>query len=135
MELTTRPLIGEISEADAQKMVAAYGADAKGVSKSVWFGLDQIDQLTTLLKAESLIGAGTDGLRVYFAQYTQDTLNGMDPSNEGKNTVVFVSTRKAVDENNKEFHEDYFEGLQLPIHAIPENRGELCQPQCAGTKL
>ncbi|AYL96222.1 hypothetical protein [Mucilaginibacter celer] len=145
MILLPTPPIGEISQADAQEMVTAYNAAQNGLTKSVWFGLDQIEELVKRLKDEQAAGFGTDGLRVYFARYTENTIPEGQRQFIGKNTVVLVSTKKVKGENGIEFHEDYFDGIEPNQKKVektisskdspPENRGELCQPQCNGTKL
>lgn len=123
---------GEISKEEAKVMIEAYGADARtagaGKTKCVWFSLEQMDKIVTLLKAEKLLGMGTDGLRVYFGKYVK---NDKVPEDlVGKETVIFVSTK---DDNG--VHKDYFEHLELPSPIRPENRGELCQPNCDGVTL
>ncbi|RWY50085.1 hypothetical protein [Mucilaginibacter gilvus] len=152
MDLTQRALIGAITEDDARKMVTAYDSIGNKVTRAVWFGLEQLDQMVTLVKSESMLGSGADGIRIYFAQYTKDTLNGMPAEYEGKNTVIFVSTRAVArtpteEDPSKTYHEDYFDGLKFPSFeeradapieikvADPENRGELCQPRCQGVTL
>jgi hypothetical protein len=129
------PERGPLTKQAAEEMVKAYSArsaeknPAEKNTKCVWFSLEQMDRILTLLKAEKLSGKGTDGLRVYFAQYTEKTAGG-DKHLIGKNTVVFVSTRA-----DGKMHQDYFDNLKLASYMLPENRGELCQPHCTGTEL
>lgn len=123
---------GEISKDEAQQMIKAYGADqiiaGTRKTKCVWFSLEQMEKIVTLLKAEKLLGMGTDGLRVYFGKYVK---NDKVPEDlVGKETVIFVSTK-----NDNGVHKDYFEHLELPVPMNPENRGELCQPNCEGVEL
>ena len=136
-QFTSRPLSGEITQAEAIEMVTAYGADKNKVTKAVWFGLEQMDKIVTLLKAEKLLGRGTDGVRLYFGKYTADTIGNQPADYIGRNTILYVSTYEAVDEQNEKYHQDYFDGLELPLHSkmAPENRGELCQPHCKGATM
>ncbi|MBD1362389.1 hypothetical protein IDJ77_01085 [Mucilaginibacter sp. ZT4R22] len=155
MEFTKRPLIGEISQADAQKMVAAFPSPANdpNYTKSVWFSLEQMDQLVTLLKSEKLMGAETDGVRIYFARYVDGLVPPPPAEYKDRNTVIFVSTKavgraQTADNQETTFHEDYFTGLSFPAPneaggdgsikmktSGAENRGELCQPRCQGVTL
>lgn len=139
LSTTSRALIGEISQSDASTMVKAYGA-LPTETKSVWFSLEQIDQMVTLLKSEKLLNCGTDGLRIYFGTYTEDTLGEDEPASYiGMDTLVLVSTRSVVNSAGVTlYHEDYFDHLQMSTDkpgATPENRGELCQPNCSGATL
>lgn len=121
---------GSITEAEAREMVHAYTIENPGNTKCVWFSLAQIDKIHTYLKEEEKAGMGTDGLRVYFGQYTKNILE-LPAENDliGRNTVIFVSTKLDPDG----FHEDYFNRLDNSDSA--QNRGELCLPNCGGTKL
>ncbi len=111
----------------------------------VWFNLEQINNMVARLNLEKLFGYKTDGIRVYFGRYTERTVPKDHPEYIGRDTVLFVSTKKQVykDEQDKEhfYHLDYFEHL-IPgdpdkFMMDPENRGELCEPRssCIGSQF
>ena len=138
LKLVDKALIGEISQDDASKMVYAYNnTDSPKNTKSVWFSLEQMDQLVTLLKAEKLVGLDTDGVRIYSGTYTDETIGAQPKAYLGRDTVIFVSTKAFRDTDTGEvlYHEDYFEHLELPKYGNPENNGELCPSHCDGTTL
>jgi hypothetical protein len=112
---------GEISVKEAHEMVKAFDAANPGKTKSVWFSLQRIESMLTLLYQESLRGAGTNGIRLYFGQYPED----YDQPKEwaGKNTVIFVSTYL-----KDKMNVDYFKHLPVPPPMFPENKGEICPP-------
>jgi hypothetical protein len=136
-EIVLKPLNGEIPPEIARQMIDAYQSDATEKTRAVWFGLDQMNHIMDFLKAEEKAGMGTDGLRVYFGKYVQGTMKDVDPTYLGRNTVIFVSTKFAgydPDDPKIKIHEDYFEH-KASFTMIPENRGEICQPRCRGTKM
>ncbi|RZL45099.1 MULTISPECIES: hypothetical protein [Pedobacter] len=114
----------------AQEMVNAYtreaSKDPKSYTKAIWFSAAQI------LEMAKTIGDGKhDGLRIYNAQYTADSIDGLPKEYEGRNTVLLVPTFAAGQTNQlgdpTEEHEDDLDDIG--------NRGELCPSICGGTGL
>lgn len=105
----------------ARAMVKAYANEgAKNTisyTKAVWFPVDQI-----LSIAEKLKENNSDGLRIYFAQYTPDALESLPKAYDGRNTVLMVPTNNVDGE-----HKDDTDNI--------ENRGKLCPDVCDGTEL
>ncbi|MEX8547656.1 MAG: hypothetical protein V5804_08650 [Mucilaginibacter sp.] len=151
---TKTTLTGAISEEHAKEMIKAAADDAAARSKPqipngdkepithcVWFSLEQINKMVAILNLEKFFGCKTDGVRVYFAKYTENTAPEKSKKQYiGRDTVVFVSTKKHDDGVS---HIDYFDHL-LPESTnedkhemLPENRGELCEPKsaCIGSQF
>ncbi|PWS32079.1 hypothetical protein [Pedobacter paludis] len=118
---------GTIPVEVARQMVDAYTqyskeCPAEAYTKAVWFPLEQIERIYNSLKERN-----SDGLRVYFGQYTKEAAAGLPDYYIGRNTVIFVPTTKA-------------KGYGDPIHdddlgTDPENKGEICPQACDGTAL
>lgn len=111
----------------AQQMVDAYAKEASesaSYSKAVWFPSEQIINL-----AKTLTDGKHDGLRIYFGQYTPDSLDGLPKDYLGRNTVLLVPTLSAdaTGYGNAEAHEDDLTDI--------ENKGTLCPDSCEGTGL
>jgi hypothetical protein len=108
----------------AQAMVNAYTDEArefpKSYTKAVWFPAEQILEM-----AKSMIEGKYDGLRLYFAQYTDVLPEGVKSGYEGKNTVLLVPTLPCT--SNDDEHEDDLDNI--------ENRGQGCPESCEGTQL
>lgn len=125
IEERSKPIKKEI----ATEMVNAYAKEAKGkpsYTKAAWFPAEQIIQI-----AETLKDGKHDGLRIYLAQYTVDSLDGLPKEYLGRNTVLLVPTLAA----------DLTGGLGDPTDGqtddtgLIENRGDLCPSMCSGTEL
>ncbi len=116
-ELKPLPISKEI----AKQMVKAYAVEGlkspKSYTKAVWFSVDQI-----LAMAEKLKESKADGLRIYFAKYTEAASKESTEDYNGRNTVLLVPTN-SVDGD----HEDDTDQI--------ENRGRLCPDMCGGTAL
>ncbi|TCD12693.1 hypothetical protein EZ449_01220 [Pedobacter frigidisoli] len=114
----------------AKDMVSAYASEAskypKSYTKAVWFPADQILEI-----AKTLSDGKHDGLRIYFGQYTAESLDGLPKEFEGRNTALLVPTYAAGFKNSlgdpTEEHEDDIDDIG--------NRGELCPSMCAGAVL
>ncbi|RDC57183.1 hypothetical protein DU508_08320 [Pedobacter chinensis] len=114
----------------AQEMVNAYAKEAskdpKSYTKAVWFPAEQILEI-----AKKLSDGKHDGLRIYFAQYTKDSLDGLPQEHEGRNTVLLVPTFAAGQTNKlgdlTEEHKDDTDDI--------ENRGNVCPHRCEGVEL
>ena len=114
----------------AQEMVKAYGNEAskdpKSYTKAIWFPAEQILEM-----AKTIADGKHDGLRIYFAQYTENSLDDLPKDHLGRNTVLLVPTFAAGQINqqgNKTVnHEDDTESI--------ENRGDLCPSVCDGTEF
>lgn len=108
----------------AQAMVDAYAVQARkfpeSFTKAVWFPADQILEI-----AKSMSEGKYDGLRVYFAQYTDALPDGVKSGNVGKNTLLLVPTILNV--GNGEDHKDDPGNIG--------NRGQGCPDMCEGTSL
>lgn len=99
---------------------------------SVWFSLQQLNDITNLLNAEQAFSeqntpnAVTDGIRIYFANY-----GDAPPENHKnymkKNTLVLISTHSVEDRPEK--HKDYFQNIVPQLRSEPLNRGGLCPPE------
>ena len=99
-------------------------------TRSVWFNLDTLDNLVTLLKAERIAmqkgdtakkDSVADGVRIYFGRYKKDG------QRKERNTVIFVSTYWV--EKGK-FHQDYLN--KVLKRSEPINNGELSPPNTLG---
>ncbi|NTE04758.1 hypothetical protein G6M26_10670 [Agrobacterium tumefaciens] len=115
----------------AQKMVNAYSEEAarlnsKSYTKAVWFPAEQI-----LAMAKKISEGKHDGLRIYFAKYLSESLEGLSEDHLGRNTVLLVPTYAAGETNTRgevtKAHEDDIDDI--------ENRGELCPTMCDGVEL
>ena len=108
----------------AQAMVNAYTEEArnfpKSYTKAVWFPAEQILEM-----AKSMSEGKYDGLRIYFGQYTPDSLEGLPKTYEGRNTLLLVPTLPSI--SNDDEHRDDLDDI--------ENRGEMCPEVCNGTCL
>ena len=124
---------------EAKEMVNNYintiGRDGNGQLQntvSVWFSLEQLNDITNLLNAEQeessqqTPNAVTDGLRIYFANYGDAPPTGHE-NYAGKNTVVLISTHSV--EGRPEKHKDYFQNITQEVRTEPINRGGLCPPE------
>jgi hypothetical protein len=102
----------------------------KDVTRSVWFDIKQIHRIDSLLKDEESKGMKTDGIRIYFGTYPQKDLHGKAYDYPFQNTVIFVSTKDSI-ADNQHYHQNYYDHPEVhPM--VPENRGELCEPNCKG---
>jgi hypothetical protein len=125
-ELNSEPIDKKV----AQAMVDAYAVEAKtfpkSFTKAVWFPAEQILEIAKLMSEGKY-----DGLRLYFAQYTNDLPEGVKSSYEGKNTLLLVPTTAGLSKGNKgsnaEEHEDDLDNIG--------NRGQGCPDMCEGTGL
>lgn len=137
--LNKRSVLLNIPFLEAKEMVNNYidkiGRDENGQLEntvSVWFSLQQLNEITNLLNTEKEISEQqtpnqvTDGLRIYFANYGETPPQGHE-NYTGKNTVVLISTHSV--ENRPEKHKDYFQNLVPSPLAEPLNRGGLCPPE------
>ncbi|WP_343522952.1 hypothetical protein [Pedobacter sp.] len=108
----------------AQAMVDAYAVEAKkfpqSFTKAVWFPAEQILEIAKLMSEGKY-----DGLRIYFAQYTDVLPEGVKSGYEGKNTLLLVPTTPGI--SNEDYHEDNLEDIG--------NRGQGCPDECNGTEL
>ena len=124
---------------EAKEMVNNYidtvGRDVHGQLQntvSVWFSLEQLNDITNILNAEQeessqqTPNAVTDGLRIYFANYGDAPPVGHE-NYAGKNTVVLISTHSVEDRPEK--HKDYFQNIIPEVRIEPQNRGGLCPPE------
>lgn len=138
-KLNTKSTLLSIPFSEAKEMVNNYidhvGRDESGQLKntvSVWFSLQQLNNITTLLNAEQQVSAQqtpdevTDGIRIYFANYGDAPPEGHE-NYAGKNTVVLISTQSV--KGRPEKHKDYFQNLVPHVKAEPINRGGLCPPE------
>ena len=126
----------KIPKEEVLTMIKEYRKHSKSPSayvkddhvKSVWFDVYKIKEM-----CEQIIDENGDGIRIYFGRYpasVKDFVNNKEIK-PNRNTVILVSTAK---EGNK--HQDYFTKLAPHLkgkETEPENRGEQCQPHCAGT--
>ncbi|MBO9676094.1 MAG: hypothetical protein J7577_21825 [Sphingobacteriaceae bacterium] len=108
----------------AQAMVDAYAIEARkfpqSFTKAVWFPAEQILEI-----AKQMSEGKYDGLRVYFAQYTDVLPEGVKSEYEGKNTLLLVPT--IAGKSNDDYHEDNLDDIG--------NRGQGCPEECNGTEL
>jgi len=108
----------------AQAMVDAYAVEArkspKSFTKAVWFPAEQILNIAKLMSEGKY-----DGLRLYFAQYTDTLPEGVKAGYEGKNTLLLVPTTLCVGDGEE--HEDDLDNIG--------NRGQGCPDLCEGTGL
>ncbi|RYG19681.1 MAG: hypothetical protein EOO07_06375 [Chitinophagaceae bacterium] len=136
---TEKSVLLSIPFLEAKEMVNNYidtiGRDEYGQlnnTVSVWFSLDQLNQITDLLNAERDASAVqtpntvTDGLRIYFANYGEAPPEG-HANYADKNTVVLISTHSI--EGRPEKHKDYFQNIEIEVRTEPLNRGGLCPPE------
>jgi len=134
-----------VDKAIASAMIKRYAAKHKGengVIKSVWFSIDQLDKMITMLKAERLM-AGEDenryGIRFYMGTYDKIVLhtniNGTQRDYGNKDTVLMVSTKQGEkDGEPAKINVDYFSKYVTNLKTVPiENHGELCPEDCSGT--
>ncbi|MDQ0641743.1 hypothetical protein QF042_005308 [Pedobacter sp. W3I1] len=109
----------------AQAMVDAYAVEARkfpqSFTKAVWFPAEQVLEI-----AKSMSEGKYDGLRIYFGQYTPDSLEGLPKAYEGRNTLLLVPTLPSISNDDDE-HKDDLDDI--------ENRGEMCPEVCNGTGL
>ncbi|WP_343530571.1 hypothetical protein [Pedobacter sp.] len=141
--------INGFTKEEAQTIIKNYlrkasrGNDGKiNETISVWFDRDKFIKF-----ADDLIKEDASGVRIYFANYGADGIEGKEnPSYKHQNTLVFVSTKKGDpvfgpngtqmrDANNKPvfIQRDYY--YELPLtkgtkskDTLPENKGTLCPP-------
>lgn len=120
-----------IDKNTAIKMVNAYSEEATRLNsgsytKAVWFPAEQI-----LAMAKKISEGKHDGLRIYFAQYIEESLKDLPEDHRGRNTVLLVPTYAAGQTNARgektNAHEDDTTNI--------ENRGDLCPTMCDGTEL
>ncbi|GGI27695.1 hypothetical protein [Pedobacter mendelii] len=133
----------------AKKMTAAFResqkADKGSYTEAAWFPTKQITQL-----AEKVNKLGGDGVRVYFARYTQeiiDAINKLDygdkiPDNYVEmNTILFVVTKVINGVPKTDYFTDnvghghhHKKGkhpiCDPPLPTDPDNRGSLCPTMC-----
>lgn len=133
----------------AKKMTAAFResqiTDKGSYTEAAWFPARQIAQL-----AEKVKSFGGDGVRVYFARYTQeiiDAINKLDygdkiPANYvDMNTILFVVTKVINGVPKTDYFTDkldhghpHKEGehpvCDPPLQTDPDNRGSLCPDVC-----
>ncbi|WP_231458927.1 MULTISPECIES: hypothetical protein [unclassified Pedobacter] len=128
----------------AKKMTAAFResqkADKGTYTEAAWLPAEQIKKI-----AEKLAEFEGDGVRIYFARYTQDIIDSINKLSYGDkipdkycnmNTILLVVT-KVVDGKPKT---DYFLDKTIeqkpicdeadPNPTDPENRGVLCPTEC-----
>lgn len=113
----------------ATKMVNAYAKESatlnsKSYTKAVWFSGERILEI-----AKSISDGTHDGLRIYFAQYVENTIDDLPESQVGRNTLLLVPTVAT-----------YSDGVEgEPTHTDDTgdigNRGESCPDNCAGVDL
>lgn len=139
LRLNEKSVLLSIPFLEAKNMVNNYidkmNRDENGQLEntvSVWFSLQQLNDITNLLNEEQKISAQqtpnevTDGIRIYFANYGDAPPEGHE-NYAYKNTVVLISTHSVEDLPEK--HKDYFQNLVPMLRAEPQNRGGLCPPQ------
>ncbi len=146
LKTTEAMVIGDISKETALAMIKAANDSALSqrssnsniapVTHCVWFSLEQINRMVTILNHEKLVGMGTDGVRVYFGKYSFETAPDEHKEYADRDTILFVSTKAHP---NGSSHMDYFEHfvVEPPKEMVPENRGELCEPKsaCIGSQF
>lgn len=112
----------------AKAMVVAYAKEGatyeKSYTKAVWFPAEQILEI-----AKSMSEGKYDGLRIYFAQYLNEGLEGVPESYAGRNTLLLVPTIPGLGNgsNGNTDHQDDPGNI--------ENRGTACPDMCDGTSL
>ncbi len=108
----------------AQAMVDAYAVEARkfpqSFTKAVWFPAEQILEI-----AKAMSEGKYDGLRLYFAQYTDVLPEGVKSGSTGRNTLLLVPTIAC--ESNDDEHQDNLDDIG--------NRGQGCPDMCEGTGL
>jgi hypothetical protein len=114
----------------------------EGNTRSVWFDLDKLDKFVQMLKKERADNGKTDGVRVYFSTYGDNTKEPLayklDPSYSFRNTLVFVSTKDSVANETTgqvHYHQDYFKNEKAFTFTDPADKGELCPPPSPCCKL
>jgi len=127
----------------AQQMTQAYRDNQKKLgetdfTEAAWYPATQILQL-----AKKLTACKADGLRIYFARYTEEIINQINKLPYGDvvsenykdmDTLLLVITKIV----NGVPRTDYFTDKQLTKHYggvgadpyDPENRADLCPDQC-----
>ena len=107
-----------------QKLADGTVADLPN-SRTVWFGVDQLESMISKIKAE-----GGDGIRFYFARYhNQPTFinecTGEELNYSGMNTLLMVPTKKVNCS-----HQDFYStnGGSHTVQPPIENRGEIWPP-------
>ncbi|WP_443937466.1 hypothetical protein [Pedobacter sp. MW01-1-1] len=118
---------GSITVETAREMVEAFTTFSETqasdcYTKAVWFSLAQIEGIYNTIKQQ-----GGDGVRLYYAQYTKNTIGEMPDAYNGRNTLIFVPT-KASKGMGDPIHED-------DLDVDPVNQGSLCPQECSGTSL
>ncbi|WP_293304669.1 hypothetical protein [Pedobacter sp. UBA5917] len=123
--LNSEPIDPKIAKA----MVVAYAKEGatydKSYTKAVWFPAEQILEI-----AKSMAEGKYDGLRIYFAQYLNEGLEGVPESYAGRNTLLLVPTIPSLANGgygDPRDHEDDLGNI--------ENRGTACPDMCDGTSL
>ncbi|KQR72262.1 hypothetical protein [Pedobacter sp. Leaf176] len=135
----------------AKKMTAAFRecqTTGKGTyTEAAWFPAGQIAQL-----AEKVKSFGGDGVRVYFARYTQEIIDAINKLDYGDkipdsyvdmNTVLFVVTKVINGVPKTDYFTDklghghpHKKGnhpiCNPPLPTDPDNRGGLCPNECDG---
>ncbi|MCX2573409.1 hypothetical protein [Pedobacter sandarakinus] len=128
--MSTTNSLQSVDKKIAQEMVNAYckeaSKDPNSFTKAVWFPAEQI------LALANIINDGKhNGLRIYFAQYTEATVDGLPKDDIGRNTVLLVPT----------FSEGQTNALGLTAVESEddtdniENRGKKCPDMCEGVTL
>lgn len=124
-KLISQPIDAKV----ATEMVNAYAKEtatqnSKSYTKAVWFSGEQI------LNIAKTISDGThDGLRIYFAQYVENTLPDLPESHVGRNTLLLVPTFAGVGGTvgGDDPHDDDTGDIS--------NRGDMCPDACNGVTL
>jgi len=135
----------------AKKMTAAFResqiTDKGSYTEAAWFPARQIAQL-----AEKVKSFGGDGVRVYFARYTQEIIDEINKLEYGDkipanyvdmNTVLFVVTKVINGVPKTDYFTDkvghghpHKKGnhpvCDPPLPTDPDNRGNLCPDVCDG---
>lgn len=133
----------------AKKMTAAFresqNTDKGTYTEAAWFPTNQITQL-----AEKVKKFDGDGVRVYFARYTQEIIESINKLDYGDkipdsyvdmNTILFVVTKVINGVPKTDYFADkvgdghhHKKGkhpiCDPPLPTDPDNRGDLCPTFC-----
>lgn len=119
-----QPSSNFISIADAQQMVQTFiqkNRDKPSFTRAVHFKLTDLKELI-----EKTENSDCDGIRIYFAEYTETQVAHFDlpASYQGRSTLVLVSTKDNKDYFSIGDQNECFEPTNPPF-----NRGQLCPPE------
>jgi len=123
------------------KRYASKHAGQQNLTKSIWFSVERLDEIITLLKAERIMAGEAGkryGIRFYMATHgpgaTHINNSGTKREYDNRDTVLMVSTKQGDKVGEENFNVDYFSKYISDLKATPiENHGELCPEDCGGT--